>query len=339
MNISQLFVAKRPIAWTAMISVLAWGVYAYLMMPQRQDPIIPVVTGVILTPYPGAEAEKVEQEVTRKIERKVAENPAVDHVKSISRPGSSIVYVELFETERNAELVWQDIRGKLGEIKDLPVAAGRPTQSILNKDFGDSVAVMLTISSPPVSDLEIRLRARSIREAVEAHRNQTAAAAPAGERWTGVLVYPGTVARSYVVRLGRTLAQSLTEAGVARDAAIIEAPSAGALDVTLNAGKTRDDLQKEITRWERQNVGSDEFDPDVWTVFWIKDPNALESELRRNARDKYSYRELKDFADRIRDRLKQSHYVAQINMFGNQDEREWLGYSGTRPNQYAITRL
>jgi len=175
MNISQFFVNKRPIAWTAMISVLAWGVFAYLKMPQRQDPIIPVVTGVILTPYPGAEAEKVEQEVTRKIERRVAENPAVEHVKSISRPGISIVYVELFETERNAELVWQDIRGKLGEIPDLPQAAGKPTQSFLNKDFGDSVAVMLTISSPPITDLEIALRARTIREAIEAHRGKTAA--------------------------------------------------------------------------------------------------------------------------------------------------------------------
>src|SRR5690349_6763610 len=221
MNISQLFVTKRPIAWTAMFSVLAWGIYAYLMMPQRQDPIIPVVTGVIVTPYPGAEAEKVEQEVTRKIERKVAENPAVEHVKSISRPGISIVYVELFETERHAELVWQDIRGKLGEIKDLPAAAGRPTQSLLNKDFGDSVAVMLTISSPPVSDLEIGLRAKSIRQAIEEHRKQTPTTA-ATERWTGVLVYPSTVARSYVVRMGQTLAQRMTEAGVAHDVAIIE---------------------------------------------------------------------------------------------------------------------
>ena len=129
-----------------MISCIAWGIYAYTAMPQRQDPIIPVVTGVIATPYPGAEAERVEQEVTRKIERKVSENPAVETVKSISRPGISIVYVELFETERNAELVWQDIRGKLAEIKDLPQAAGVPTQSTLNKDFGDSVAVMLTVS-------------------------------------------------------------------------------------------------------------------------------------------------------------------------------------------------
>src|SRR4029078_4305936 len=138
---------------------------------------------------PRAEAEKVEKEVTRKIERKVAENPAVDHVKSISRPGMSIVYVELFETERNAELIWQDVRGKLSEIKDLPAAAGRPTQSLLNKDFGDSVPVMLTISSPPLTDLEIGLRAKSIRQAIEPHRKHAAAAtttttAPAvAERW------------------------------------------------------------------------------------------------------------------------------------------------------------
>jgi multidrug efflux pump subunit AcrB len=139
--------------------------------------------------------------------------------------------------------------------------------------------------------------------------------------------------------MGQTLAQHLTEAGVARDVAIVEAPSAGMLEVTLNAGKTRDDLQKQINIWEHQNVGSGESDPDVWTPFWVKDLSALESELRLHARDKYSYRELKDFADRIRDRLKQSHYVAQIDMVGNQDEQVWLSYSGQRLNQFGITPL
>jgi len=338
MNISQFFVAKRPIAWTAMISVLVWGAFAYLKMPQRQDPIIPVVTGVILTPYPGAEAEKVEQEVTRKIERKVAENPAVEHVKSISRPGISIVYVELFETERNAELVWQDIRGKLGEIPDLPQAAGKPTHSFLNKDFGDSVAVMLTISSPPVTDLEIALRARSVREAIQAHRGRMPAAS-AADRWAGVLVYPSLVSRSYVLRMGRVLAQHLIESGIAREAAIVEAPSAAMLDVALVPGKNREDLQSATDRWERETVGASEYQPDVWQPFWIQDLDGLQDELRRNAKDKYTYRDLKHFADRLRDRLKQSPYVAQIDMVGAQDEQVWLSYSGQRLNQFGITPL
>ncbi|MCC6678387.1 MAG: efflux RND transporter permease subunit [Phycisphaerales bacterium] len=336
MNISQFFVTKRPIAWTAMVAVLAWGVYAYTAMPQRQDPIIPVVTGVIITPYPGAEAEKVEQEVTRKIERKVSENPSVEHVKSISRPGMSIVYVELFETERHAELVWQDVRGKLGEIKDLPQAAGRPTQSLLNKDFGDSVAVMLTISSPPVTDLEISLRAKSIREALEAHRAQTPPP-HAAQQWAGVLVYPSTVARSHVLRLGRTLAERLTDSGVASQIALVEAPSAGMLDIWLNANKTEADLRVITAQWEREAGGPDQYQPDIWRPFWIRDLTGLENELRRNAQDKYSYRELRDFADQFRDRLKQSPFVAQIDLVGAQDERVWLSYSGQRLNQFDIT--
>ena len=239
MNISQFFVTKRPIAWTAMISVLVWGIYAYLMMPQRQDPIIPVVTGVIITPYPGAEAEKVEQEVTRKIERKVAENPAVEHVKSISRPGISIVYVELFETERHAELVWQDIRGKLGEIKDLPVGgrqahavdAEQGLRRLGGRDAHHQFAAGQRSGDPACAPRASAKRSR--RTGSRRRRLQP------GERWTGVLVYPSTVARSYVVRMGQTLAQRLTEAGVARDVAIVEAPSAGMLDVTLNPGKTQ----------------------------------------------------------------------------------------------------
>lgn len=344
MNLSEFFVTKRPIAWAAMIAALAWGIYAYTAMPQRQDPIIPVVTGVIITPYPGAEAERVEQEVTRKIERKVAENPAVDDVKSISRPGISIVYVDLFETERNAELVWQDIRGKLGEITDLPQAAGRPTQSLLNKDFGDSVAVMLTISSPPVTDLEIDLRARNIREAIESHCSKTrtpgAPGAPgAPGRLAGVLVYPSTVARSQMLRVGRTLAQRLTESGIAATTEIVEAPSAGILDIALTPGKTEADVREATALWEREAGGPDQFQPDIWRPFWTGDLGSLETDLRASAPDKYSYRELRDFADQIRDRLKQSPFVAQIDLVGAQDERVWLSYSGQRLNQFGISPL
>jgi multidrug efflux pump len=309
-----------------------------MKMPQRQDPIIPVSTGVVVTPYPGAEAEKVEQEVTRKIERRIAENPSVEHVRSISRPGLSICYVDLFESQKNAELVWQDIRGKLNEIHDLPIAAGRPTVPFLNKDFGDTVAVMLTISSPPVSDLEIQLRAKSIRDAILAHRQQAPTTMPA-ERWTGILVYPDTVARTQVLRLGRTLAQRLTESGVARDPTIIEAPSAGMLDVTLTPDKTQADLLRVTAQWEREMIGAGEFHPDMWPGFWIHDLPGLEAQLRAVALDKYTYRELKDFADRIRDRLKQSPYVAQIDEVGAQDERVWLSYSGQRLSQFGIAPL
>jgi multidrug efflux pump len=338
MTLSQFFVYRKPIAWTAVLATLGWGAYAYLSMPQRQDPIIPVLTGVVVTLYPGATAEKVEQEVTRKVERKVAENPKVEHVYSISRPGLSIVYVELIETLKDAELVWQDVRGKLSEISDLPRVGPYTARPYLNKDFGDTVAVMLTISSPPVSDLEIQLRAHSIRNALLSHR-QSAPESSAGERWTGVLVYPETVDRSYVLRIGRTLGQQLTATGVAADVAIVEAPSAGMLEATLRAGKTFRDLDRVVKEWQQEMAGAGESNPDIWPGFWVRDLNDLEAQLRQHARDKYTYRELKDFADRIRDRLKQSPNVAQIDEIGVQNEQVTLSYSGQRFNQVGVTPM
>jgi len=330
---TQFFVYRRPIAWGAMIATLIWGAFAYDRMPQRQDPIVPARMGVVVAPYPGAKVAKVEQEVTRKIERKVTENPSVERVFSISRQGLSVVYVELFEDEKNDAVVWQDIRGKLASMTDLPRVGDRPVTPFLNKDFGETVAVMLTISSPPVSDLEIDLRARSIRQAVE----QARAERPAefrDRRCTGVLVYPNTVARSYVMRIGRTLLQRLTEMGIVRDGRVLEAPGTGCLDVQLL--KSPLDLERGFREWKQQFIASGESHPDLWGEFFITDLDQLPTELRRAAKDKYTYRELQDMAETIQDHIKQYPTVGQVELIGTQNEQIKLFYSGQRFNQFGI---
>ena len=127
MTTSQYFVYKRPIAWTLLLFTMVWGAFAYRSMPQRQDPQIQVRSGVIQTLYPGANAVEVEQEVTRKIEKKMTENPAVEHVRSLSRQGLSVVFVDLYDTTRNAEAVWQDLDNKLASMTDLPTVGTSPS--------------------------------------------------------------------------------------------------------------------------------------------------------------------------------------------------------------------
>ena len=333
MTTSQFFVYKRPIAWTALLVTLAWGGLAYLAMPQRHDPILPVRMGVVATPYPGARVEKVEQEVTRKIERKLGENAAVETVSSLSRPGLSVVYVELSEYEKNAEQVWQDLQGKLENMTDLPRVGDRPVQPVLDKDYGDTVAVMLTISSPPVSDLEIELRAQDIRAVLEPAR----AARPAefqARRVSGVLVYPNTVARASVLRIGRTLLQRLTEAGVIQDGRILEAPSAGCLDFQLLTSMA--ELRPILERWARETQAGGQWHHDVWPPFLVENLDELAWYLRANAREKYTYRELRDFADRIQDHLKRFETVAMVRQIGVQPEQVTLSYSGQRFTQFGM---
>ena len=173
------------------MATLAGGFAAYRSMPQRQDPVIRIGSAWSRRTTQASPIE-VEQEVSRKIEKKVAENPAVEHVRSTSRQGLSTVFVELYESTRNTEAVWQDLDNKLAAMTDLPVANGVPLKPRLDKDFGDTVAVMLTLSSPPVSDLEVERRAEVIAEKIRAAH----AARPEslrGRRYSGVLVRIPTV--------------------------------------------------------------------------------------------------------------------------------------------------
>jgi multidrug efflux pump len=245
MTTSQFFVYKRPVAWTAFVATLLWGVYAYKAMPQRHDPTIPIRIATIITIYPGADAEKVEQEVTRKIENQVGQCGQVEKVYSLNRQSLSVVFIELFDSVKDPEAVWQDLMGRVGQINDLPTVRGRPVRPQINKDFGECVAMMLTISSPKVSDFEVHQRADSIREEVQKFR-QGRPERYRKNRFTAVLVYPNTVGRSHVLWIGQSFMQRLVEKGLIEDVHIVEPPSTGCLDFQLVRGKTIDELYCEI---------------------------------------------------------------------------------------------
>ena len=167
---SARYVIDHPqVAFVGLTAVLAWGVFGYMRMPQRKDPDIQVRQCMIVTPWPGVEAARVEQLITKKIERQVGLNARIDEIKSISRNGLSVVYAEVQEKGSfDVMKEFDDLKVKLDGIRDLPDGSG-PIYFV--KDFGDTAALMLTVASPRVGASEIESRAAAIREAItEARR-------------------------------------------------------------------------------------------------------------------------------------------------------------------------
>jgi len=159
-NASRFFVEHRSIAWLLMLLTLAWGVFAYFKMPQRKDPKTPVREALVVAEWPGATTNQVEEQLTKRIEAVVSQNPMVTEIRSASRPGMSSVNLVLDEFHvKDTNKEFDDIGIKLSQIGDLPQGAG-PIQYI--KDFGNTAALMLTVASPPVSDAEISLRANRL---------------------------------------------------------------------------------------------------------------------------------------------------------------------------------
>src|SRR5215472_3400725 len=171
-NTARFFVENRQVSLILLIGVIVWGWYGYQMMPKRKDPSIPIRVAVASTQWPGATAQEVEQLVTRPIEQVMAQNsfirppaPSEFGIRSISFPGLSLVYVQLDDKVKDTKKQFSDINLKLNALNDrLPQGAG-PIQ--FNSDFGDTAALMLTIASPPASEVEVAVRAQTIQHAIE----------------------------------------------------------------------------------------------------------------------------------------------------------------------------
>src|ERR1044071_4233424 len=141
-NTARYFTEQPHVAWIALVAAILWGVVGYFAMPQRRDPDIPVTSALVITPWPGMDAERIEERVTRRIEAAVAQNSHVETIRSTTRTGVSYVYVDLKEGTTGTGEIFDDVALKLDAIQDLPEGAG-PIQFV--KDFGTTAALMLTV--------------------------------------------------------------------------------------------------------------------------------------------------------------------------------------------------
>jgi multidrug efflux pump subunit AcrB len=90
-NFARLCVEHPHVTWVLLAGTVIWGLYGYTHMPQRKDPDIPIKAAMVVTAWPGASSDKVEELVTKPIERVIASNNKISKIESISRSNSSII--------------------------------------------------------------------------------------------------------------------------------------------------------------------------------------------------------------------------------------------------------
>jgi multidrug efflux pump subunit AcrB len=331
-NISRFFVEQRHITWVMLIGVCVWGIYSYRSMPQRKDPDTPVKTAVAITQWPGVDAEKIEQLVTRKIEEKVAQNVNVEKVRSISRTNISVVYVDLDENFPGSQIgkEFDDIALKLNSITDLPEGAG-PINFI--KDFGDTSALMLTVASPKVSEAEIDLRAKDVGEAISRHRAEYAPAG-SGTRFTIVASLNHPVSPRVVQDPLKLFTDYLKEKNAATDLHVILEPGFVGVDGVSEASD--ETLLGYTQQFVNERLQAADLHPDSWPPVVIRDPQETRQKLGLVAGDKYSYRQMDDFTDIIEKGLKSVPQSTKVSRMGILPERISLLYSQERIASYGL---
>jgi multidrug efflux pump subunit AcrB len=327
-NTARYFTQHRHVAWVLLVGTILWGVFGYVTMPKRKDPEIPVRVAVALASWPGASAEMVEARVTQRVEEELSQNSKIEKLESTTRAGSAVITITLDQKVRDTAGEFDDIWLKLSNLRSLPQGA---SVSFV-KDFGDTSALLLSVASPRSSEVEVALRARQLRRAIEEARAEVAVEG-LGERVTLVACFPFTLDASDLRAVGAELSAWAESRGAQR-VRLLSGDGFLAIDTQTVASDQK--ILENALAFARERLRGGELHPDIWRLAVIRDPAQTEERLAAVAGDKYSYRDLDEYSDEIVKALQGLPEVAKVTRSGTVADVVFLDYSQERLASYGV---
>ncbi|WP_417417896.1 efflux RND transporter permease subunit [Hoeflea sp.] len=166
-NLSDWALQHRSLVWFLMIVSLVAGIISYVSIGREEDPNFAIKTMIISAALPGADTRETLTQVTDRIEKKLEDLNELDFTRSVTRPGESIVYLELLPTTpaKNLPEIWQRVRNMMSDIRgDFPAEfAGFR----FNDSFGDVFGNLYAFTSDGFSPREVRDYAELVRREVQ----------------------------------------------------------------------------------------------------------------------------------------------------------------------------
>lgn len=167
MNLTRVTLNNSRITIIAILVVAAMGIANYFELERDSMPPYTVRIASIVTPFPGADPQQVASLVTEPLEEVIREMGEVKTIMSESRPGLSVITVELHTAVGADELQseWTSLRNKVDEIRPmLPQGIFGPV--VKDEDIGTVFGIILGVSGEGVSYRKLEQYAEGAREAL-----------------------------------------------------------------------------------------------------------------------------------------------------------------------------
>ena len=156
MNLAEYAITKKTVTLVITVMLVIGGCIAFNGMGKLEDPEFTIKDGLVITEYPGASAQEVEEEVTDAVETAIQQMGQLKEMKSISKPGLSIITATMKDKYDKEGLpqVWDELRRKVGDVQGT-LPPGVKT-SIVNDDFGDVFGILLAVTGDGYTYKELK---------------------------------------------------------------------------------------------------------------------------------------------------------------------------------------
>ena len=162
-NLTELSLNNRPLVWYFIIVAFVGGIFSYFSLGRMEDPKFVIREMIVAAYWPGATADEMQEQVTDKLEKKLQDIPNLDNLRSETRPGSTVIYIELDEKLATDQIrpMWRDVRNYCADIKgDLPEGVMGP---FFNDTYDEVFGSVYALTGDGFSYEELRRYAEEIR--------------------------------------------------------------------------------------------------------------------------------------------------------------------------------
>jgi len=154
MNLTRLAINRPVFVVMLMFAAILGGFISYNSMRVEQNPEVSFGTITVVTTYPGASPDDINELLTRPIEQSISGVNGIRDITSTSQEGSSVVVVQ-FELGINENVALDDVRSKVdGIVNSLPEDANKPTVQKL--DNASQPVLYLAIASKNLNSRDLR---------------------------------------------------------------------------------------------------------------------------------------------------------------------------------------
>ncbi|HEC2569676.1 TPA: efflux RND transporter permease subunit [Raoultella ornithinolytica] len=146
-NLSALAVRERSITLFLIILITIAGIYSFFGLGRAEDPPFTVKQMTIISVWPGATAQEIQDQVAEPLEKRLQELKWYDRTETYTRPGMAFITLSLQDSTPPSQVQeeFYQARKKLGdEAKNLPAGVTGP---MINDEFADVTFALFTLKA------------------------------------------------------------------------------------------------------------------------------------------------------------------------------------------------
>ncbi len=161
-KITELALKYHRFTQVFLIMLFVLGISTFKNAPSKEDPEILIRNAIVVAQFPGMSPDRIENFITKPLEREIKQISEVTEIKSWSRTGVSQITVTVDDKYFDLQPIWDTLRNRMDSIKsELPDGTIGP---IVNDEFGRVYSATIALTGDGFDDRELRKTAEDLQD-------------------------------------------------------------------------------------------------------------------------------------------------------------------------------